>query len=105
VPIKDLRRVIDTNVFGYVYGTRAALRYMREQGSDTSGRNRGSTRDRLPGPCAGSGPLGAGAARYHAGGREITVESPDCQNTEVLRGLTEHPQRQRRSMATIPHLT
>jgi short-subunit dehydrogenase len=35
VPIEDFRRVIETNVFGYVHGTRAALGYMREQGSGT----------------------------------------------------------------------
>jgi NAD(P)-dependent dehydrogenase (short-subunit alcohol dehydrogenase family) len=35
VPIEDFRGVIDTNVFGYVYGTRAALCCMREQGSGT----------------------------------------------------------------------
>ncbi|MEV1078046.1 SDR family oxidoreductase [Streptomyces sp. NPDC050211] len=33
VPLEDFRRVIDVNVMGYVYGARAALRVMREQGS------------------------------------------------------------------------
>jgi NAD(P)-dependent dehydrogenase (short-subunit alcohol dehydrogenase family) len=31
-PMEDFRRVIETNLFGYVYGARAALPYMREQG-------------------------------------------------------------------------
>jgi short-subunit dehydrogenase len=33
VPMEDFRRVIETNLFGYVYGMRAALPYIREQGS------------------------------------------------------------------------
>jgi short-subunit dehydrogenase len=33
MPLKDLRRLIDVNVFGYVNGARAALPLMREQGS------------------------------------------------------------------------
>lgn len=33
VPMEDFRQVIETNVFGYVHGTRAALRYFREQGA------------------------------------------------------------------------
>jgi NAD(P)-dependent dehydrogenase (short-subunit alcohol dehydrogenase family) len=32
-PLEDYRRVIETNLFGYIYGARAALPYMREQGS------------------------------------------------------------------------
>lgn len=32
-PLDDLRRVVDVNVFGYVNGARAALPWMREQGS------------------------------------------------------------------------
>jgi len=32
-PLEDLRRVVDVNVFGYVNGARAALPWMREQGS------------------------------------------------------------------------
>jgi NAD(P)-dependent dehydrogenase (short-subunit alcohol dehydrogenase family) len=32
-PMEDYRRVIETNLFGYIYGARAALPYMREQGS------------------------------------------------------------------------
>jgi short-subunit dehydrogenase len=35
VPLEDFRKVIDVNVMGYVYGARAALRTMREQGSGT----------------------------------------------------------------------
>src|SRR5215212_1821868 len=32
-PIEEYRRVFETNLFGYVYGARAALPYFREQGS------------------------------------------------------------------------
>ena len=32
-PAADYRRVIETNIFGYIYGARAALPYFREQGS------------------------------------------------------------------------
>ena len=32
-PMKEYRRVFETNLFGYVYGARAALPYFREQGS------------------------------------------------------------------------
>ncbi len=32
-PLEDLRRVVDVDVFGYVNGARAALPWMREQGS------------------------------------------------------------------------
>ncbi|WP_200302479.1 SDR family oxidoreductase [Streptomyces adelaidensis] len=35
VPLEDFRRVLDVNVMGYVYGARAALRVMREQGTGT----------------------------------------------------------------------
>jgi len=35
-PSEVFRRVIETNVFGYVHGARAALPYFREQGSGTS---------------------------------------------------------------------
>src|SRR5918911_5499121 len=31
-PIEEYRRVFETNLFGYVYGARAALQYFREQG-------------------------------------------------------------------------
>jgi NAD(P)-dependent dehydrogenase (short-subunit alcohol dehydrogenase family) len=34
-PMDDFRRVIDVNLMGYVYGARAALRVMTEQGSGT----------------------------------------------------------------------
>ncbi|MFQ4145983.1 SDR family oxidoreductase [Chlorogloeopsis sp. ULAP02] len=33
VPMESFRRVIDTNLFGYIHGARAALPYFREQGS------------------------------------------------------------------------
>jgi NAD(P)-dependent dehydrogenase (short-subunit alcohol dehydrogenase family) len=33
VPLEDYRRVIETNLFGYVHGARAAIPYFREQGS------------------------------------------------------------------------
>lgn len=33
VPLEDFRRVLDVNVMGYVHGARAALPYMRQQGS------------------------------------------------------------------------
>ncbi|MDQ0734446.1 SDR family oxidoreductase [Arthrobacter agilis] len=33
VPLRDFQRVIDVNVMGYVYGARAALERMQEQGS------------------------------------------------------------------------
>jgi NAD(P)-dependent dehydrogenase (short-subunit alcohol dehydrogenase family) len=32
LPLADFRRVLDVNVMGYVHGSRAALRYMRDQG-------------------------------------------------------------------------
>ncbi|MBX6312637.1 MAG: SDR family oxidoreductase [Isosphaeraceae bacterium] len=32
-PLEDYRRVIETNLFGYVHGARAAIPYFREQGS------------------------------------------------------------------------
>jgi NADP-dependent 3-hydroxy acid dehydrogenase YdfG len=32
-PLEPYRRVIDTNLFGYVHGARAAIPYLREQGS------------------------------------------------------------------------
>jgi short-subunit dehydrogenase len=32
-PMEEYRRVLETNLFGYVYGARAALPYFREQGS------------------------------------------------------------------------
>jgi NAD(P)-dependent dehydrogenase (short-subunit alcohol dehydrogenase family) len=32
-PLEDIRRVIETNLFGYLYGARAALRWFREQGA------------------------------------------------------------------------
>lgn len=32
VPLADFRRVVDTNLMGYVHGARAALPYLREQG-------------------------------------------------------------------------
>jgi NAD(P)-dependent dehydrogenase (short-subunit alcohol dehydrogenase family) len=32
-PMEAYRRVIETNLFGYIHGARAALRYFREQGS------------------------------------------------------------------------
>jgi NAD(P)-dependent dehydrogenase (short-subunit alcohol dehydrogenase family) len=32
-PLESYRRVIDTNLFGYVHGARAAIPYLREQGS------------------------------------------------------------------------
>lgn len=32
-PLEDIRRVIETNLFGYINGARAALPYFREQGS------------------------------------------------------------------------
>lgn len=32
VPLKDVRRVLDVNVMGYVHGARAALPYLRDQG-------------------------------------------------------------------------
>jgi short-subunit dehydrogenase len=32
-PIEDIRRVLDTNVMGYVHGARAALPYMRDRGA------------------------------------------------------------------------
>jgi short-subunit dehydrogenase len=35
VPLEDFRKVLDVNVMGYVYGARAALRVMREQGTGT----------------------------------------------------------------------
>ncbi|WP_327714611.1 SDR family NAD(P)-dependent oxidoreductase [Streptomyces sp. NBC_00490] len=35
VPLEDFRKVPDVNVMGYVYGARAALRVMREQGTGT----------------------------------------------------------------------
>jgi short-subunit dehydrogenase len=35
VPLEDFRRVLDVNVMGCVYGARAALPVMREQGSGT----------------------------------------------------------------------
>ncbi|MCF1643798.1 SDR family oxidoreductase [Streptomyces indiaensis] len=35
VPLEDFRKVLDVNVMGCVYGTRAALPVMREQGSGT----------------------------------------------------------------------
>lgn len=31
-PMAEVRRVVDTNLFGYLYGIRAALPYMRDQG-------------------------------------------------------------------------
>jgi short-subunit dehydrogenase len=34
-PMEDIKRVIDINVLGYLYGARAALRYFRKQGSGT----------------------------------------------------------------------
>ncbi|GAA1823146.1 SDR family NAD(P)-dependent oxidoreductase [Planosporangium flavigriseum] len=33
VPLADVRRIVDVNVMGYVYGSRAALEQMRRQGS------------------------------------------------------------------------
>ncbi|MEV5440049.1 SDR family oxidoreductase [Streptomyces sp. NPDC052682] len=35
IPMEDFRKVLDVNVMGYVYGARAALRVMREQGTGT----------------------------------------------------------------------
>jgi short-subunit dehydrogenase len=35
VPTEDIRRVVETNLFGYIYGTRAAIPRFREQGSGT----------------------------------------------------------------------
>ncbi|WP_033313434.1 SDR family oxidoreductase [Streptomyces iakyrus] len=35
VPLEDFRKVLDVNVMGYVYGVRAALPVMREQGAGT----------------------------------------------------------------------
>ncbi|MEU2542832.1 SDR family oxidoreductase [Streptomyces iakyrus] len=35
VPLEDFRKVLDVNVMGYVYGVRAALPVMREQGTGT----------------------------------------------------------------------
>lgn len=33
LPLEDFRRILDVNVMGYVHGARAALPYLREQGS------------------------------------------------------------------------
>lgn len=35
VPMADIRKVIETNLFGYIYGAREALSYFREQGYGT----------------------------------------------------------------------
>jgi short-subunit dehydrogenase len=35
IPIEDMRRLMDVNLFGYIYGSRAALRQFREQGYGT----------------------------------------------------------------------
>jgi short-subunit dehydrogenase len=35
VPTGDIRRVVETNLFGYIYGARAAIPRFREQGSGT----------------------------------------------------------------------
>ncbi len=32
-PVEDYRRLLETNLFGYIYGARAALPYFRKQGS------------------------------------------------------------------------
>jgi NAD(P)-dependent dehydrogenase (short-subunit alcohol dehydrogenase family) len=40
IPSDIYRRVIETNLFGYIHGARAALPYFREQGSGTLTTNR-----------------------------------------------------------------
>ena len=53
VPLDAFRRVIETNVFGYVYGARAALRTFRAHGSGTL-INNASVAGRISQPYAGA---------------------------------------------------
>jgi NAD(P)-dependent dehydrogenase (short-subunit alcohol dehydrogenase family) len=48
-PVEDIARIIDTNVLGYFYGTRAALPWMREQGRGVIV-NVGSILSEMPAP-------------------------------------------------------
>jgi NAD(P)-dependent dehydrogenase (short-subunit alcohol dehydrogenase family) len=70
-PIDEVRRVLDVNVLGYVYGARAALRVMREQRGGTLV-NVSSIVGEVPQPF--TGPYGMSKAAVRAMGVSLRAE-------------------------------